>query len=638
MDLVRLRREAAALAQLAHPNVVAVYDLGRYGSTTAGPHDPTSTGAFLVMELVEGEDLSHWLRAPHSAEEILATFVGAGRGLAAAHAEGIVHRDFKPANVVVRDDGIAKVLDFGLARRGGRDSSVDEPVSDDERDVEASLLDTPLTQTGVVMGTPLYMAPEQHRGRPTDPRSDQYSFCLALAEALHGERIVAGKTFSELLRSKLELRLSPDAHRIAPTLCRALSRGLSVDPADRHPSMEVLLDALTPTRRGWLGVTLVAAVAVAGAVVLARPDERPASPTVDVLDGEALAEAMAYERAYIDGLGTAAKLISRTAGEGALRDFARRLRVRALAEDDPVLSAWSWYWEAESWDSVQEAATAASALTTAFYEAQAADVPFVAAHAASGMAFAMSALGDPGWETWVRHTLSVVERGELSPRDSGSIVADTALAYAAVGDMEQAAVMLQDAVDTIVAEAGWDAEALEWPVSNLTGALWGSGRFDEAIVWAERSMALRRAIHEPMAGEVGISKLTLGLILLDAGAPIEAVAPLLEARAIFAASESTEQECGAMNELARAMAGMDRLPEAIALQSEALELFAKVPGDYKHTFAQGALALARWSQQLGRVADARKAYRSVLDLHDGSELVAELQQQARAELVALPGG
>jgi tetratricopeptide (TPR) repeat protein/predicted Ser/Thr protein kinase len=145
----QLREEARAIAKLAHPNVIAVYDVGEADGEV-----------FVAMEHVEGQTLRDWLRTPRSTSEILDVFVQAGRGLAAAHAAGLVHRDVKPSNIMVGTDGRARVLDFGLARTG--------------------------VEEGVIAGTPAYMAPEQRRGERTDARADQYAFAVALSEALFG--------------------------------------------------------------------------------------------------------------------------------------------------------------------------------------------------------------------------------------------------------------------------------------------------------------------------------------------------------------------------------------------------------------------------------------------------------------------
>jgi eukaryotic-like serine/threonine-protein kinase len=254
----RLLREAQAMARLAHPNVVAIHDVGTLGDRV-----------FMAMELVEGVTLGEWLTAaPREAAAILAVFVQAGRGLAAAHAAGIVHRDFKPANVLVGHDGRVRVTDFGLAR-ARRDPEV---VADLGR---APTLVGLRTETGAVLGTPLYMAPEQHRGDPIDARTDQFAFCVALYEALHRQRPFRGATADELAAEVLAGHLVPPpaSSRVPDRASRAVARGLAVDPADRHPTMDALLEQLAPApRRGrWIAAAgLVAAGLVAAALTLGR--------------------------------------------------------------------------------------------------------------------------------------------------------------------------------------------------------------------------------------------------------------------------------------------------------------------------------------------------------------------------------
>ncbi len=178
----RLVREAQAMARLSHPNVVAVYDV-----------EDTPRGVVLVMELVDGVTLQRWLRTERAWREVLASFVDAGRGLAAAHAQGLLHRDFKPANVLVASDGRVKVTDFGLAKSAPDGPASIQRASASFPSVDPSLLESSevsiadeLTHAGTVIGTPKYMAPEQHCGEPLDAAVDQYAFCVVLWEALAG--------------------------------------------------------------------------------------------------------------------------------------------------------------------------------------------------------------------------------------------------------------------------------------------------------------------------------------------------------------------------------------------------------------------------------------------------------------------
>ncbi|HEX3763327.1 MAG TPA: protein kinase [Kofleriaceae bacterium] len=229
----RTEREARVLASVVHPNVVTIHDIGHWRGRT-----------YIAMEYLGGGSLRTWLGARHREwREILAIFLEAARGLGAIHRAGLVHRDFKPDNVLLGSDGRVRIADFGLARP----VRTTEPRVDDRPrgSQPMSPIDAPLTATGACLGTPGYMAPEAERGDEVDARADQYSLCVAL-------------------RTALDRRASP--RWIAPIL----DRGLDPDPARRHASMAELVDALERplrTRRRWL---VPAVVAAAGAVAIWR--------------------------------------------------------------------------------------------------------------------------------------------------------------------------------------------------------------------------------------------------------------------------------------------------------------------------------------------------------------------------------
>ncbi len=252
---LRLLREARAIARLSHPNVVAVYDVGRLDTAVHGP------GVYVVMELVEGEDLAQWLTTPRSVAEILDAYLAAGRGLAAAHEHGLLHRDFKPHNVLRGRDGRVRVADFGLTRAS--DGLVIAETTDPAAVVS-------LTADGAIVGTPLYMAPEQHRGAPVDARADQYAYCFALREALWG-RPKLGE-LAALVAFKHVAPTLPPRRGVPRAIARAIERGLHPDPDSRWPSMHALLAALAAGRQGRMRQGVVVAIAaLVGAVILARP-------------------------------------------------------------------------------------------------------------------------------------------------------------------------------------------------------------------------------------------------------------------------------------------------------------------------------------------------------------------------------
>jgi serine/threonine protein kinase len=263
----RLLREAQAMARLSHPEVITVHDVGSLGDQL-----------FVAMEYVEGETLRQWRRAKHrSCAEVLAVYERAGGGLAAAHEAGLIHRDFKPDNVLVGRDGRVRVTDFGLARSVDEGQSAATLAAAEVEPGSGRILTT-LTRTGMLLGTPAYMAPEQLRGGAADARSDVFSFCVALYEALYGERPFEGSNVV-LLQSEIELGhvRSPPVMTPVPRWLRAvLLRGLLASPRERFASMRALLDGLRAAhgasrRRKARTITAVAlVVGVASLAVVAR--------------------------------------------------------------------------------------------------------------------------------------------------------------------------------------------------------------------------------------------------------------------------------------------------------------------------------------------------------------------------------
>ncbi len=287
----RLHREAQALARLSHPSVVTVFDVGDFEDDT-----------FVAMELVDGMTLRDWSKQrPRTWREVVRVLVAAGRGLAAAHAAGIVHRDIKPDNIVVGDDGSVKLVDFGLARDlGDRSFDSNDAISGESGSDASSSSSSSMrrleqvTQHDHVVGTPAYMPPEQ-RGHSidADERSDQFSFCATLYEALYNQ-----KPFKMSRKNVLDpeeqptvadrpgvavrtLAAPPPAKTTVPAwLQRVVVRGLAVDKQHRYPSVEALLreldrDPQRTRRRIALGVA--ALVAVVGLAVLATQRLMPSA-------------------------------------------------------------------------------------------------------------------------------------------------------------------------------------------------------------------------------------------------------------------------------------------------------------------------------------------------------------------------
>ncbi len=279
----RMLREARALAKLSHPNVITVYDVG------------TDDGqVFVAMELVSGRDLRRWLEQRRAADwrEVLELFIAAGRGLAAAHEVALVHRDFKPENVLVGDDGRVRVLDFGLARLhrpvdAETDGAAGSSTDGDDRAIAqlpTAQLTGGLTETGTMIGTPLYMAPELYAGKAADERSDQFAFCASLYEGVYRQLPFGSRTLAVHIDAVAAGRVvaPPDDSPVPVVLWQLIARGLDPDPLARHADMHALLAALervanepavTELPSGgssfrWFSLVLVVLLAVTGLVGL----------------------------------------------------------------------------------------------------------------------------------------------------------------------------------------------------------------------------------------------------------------------------------------------------------------------------------------------------------------------------------
>jgi predicted Ser/Thr protein kinase len=241
----RLQREALAMAKLAHPNVVTVFEIGSFEDRL-----------YVAMEYVRGGTLRDWLAHGRTWQQVVAMLLEIGAGLAAAHDAGLVHRDLKPENILVGTDGRPRVSDFGLARVG---ASVTE--------VADVALDAKMTVTGAVVGTPAYMAPEQLAGELVDARSDQFAFCVVAWEALFGKRPWGGATLKELEKAIHEHELA-SSRDVPERVRRVFERGLAIEPADRYPDVRALLaalrDAIAPRTRWWIAAAALGTALIVG--------------------------------------------------------------------------------------------------------------------------------------------------------------------------------------------------------------------------------------------------------------------------------------------------------------------------------------------------------------------------------------
>ncbi len=306
---LRLQREAKSMAKLSHPNVVSVYEVGNDGEQV-----------YVAMELVDGQDIGLWCAAERSEREILAVYLQAGEGLSAAHRAGLIHRDFKPQNVLVDTDGRVLVTDFGLAIQNSELSTKERL----QEAAEGMLASDSITKTGIILGTPVYMAPEQHLGKQLDARSDQFSFCVSLYEALCGERPYPGERYDTLREQVVDstARLLPASVKVSAAVRSAIAKGLSRNPDDRFPTMPKLLESLGYRKRrkrlsGVSRVGIALALMLVGGVAVyiltSSSSSSAASCEVDtgVLDG-------IWDARVRDGLSTD---FEATGVPGALRNF-----------------------------------------------------------------------------------------------------------------------------------------------------------------------------------------------------------------------------------------------------------------------------------------------------------------------------
>jgi predicted Ser/Thr protein kinase len=319
----RLLREARAMARLTHPNIITIYEIGSEGGRD-----------FVTMELIDGGSLSDWLRsAPRSQRDIIDAFLAAGRGLAAAHEAGIVHRDFKPHNVLRSSSGRIVVGDFGLA------TGLDTQVASADIPIEAY---TTLTATGSWVGTPAYMAPEQWNGGAITPATDQFAFCVALWEALAGQRPFRGDSVEQLRGAVTGGPDKLDASRIPMRLRPVLRRGLDPDPAKRWPNMTALLAALRPDRKKLYvgGAALVGLALSISVVVLALTRGAPGPVAADPFARKRQAEEALAEATRTEAANRFAAQVKRDAARAARdvnRELANALREGTLELDLELL-------------------------------------------------------------------------------------------------------------------------------------------------------------------------------------------------------------------------------------------------------------------------------------------------------------
>jgi len=641
----RLFREARTLAQLQHPNVVGVYEVVDH------PDAP-----FLAMELVDGVTLTTWLETERTWREIVAVVAQAGRGLAAAHARGLVHRDFKPDNVLVDNSGDrrVRVADFGLA-------SIDDTFVAANADCKATRV------TVTAAGTPAYMAPELIEGAPPDVRSDVYAFAITLFEALHGEHPFEGKNVRALWLEMAAGHVRDGKRRIPAWLDRCVRRGLAVDPDERWPDIATFVAALErrPRRRLALAAGMVAAcAATAGAAYTMTPaavDECAAGADLvgdawnPMLRATTVAQLATSSRDLNPATATA-NIIDHWAGSWKLGRRAacsagerRPARIacldRELSELRSLLETWS------SGAGIERAVSAAAALPASTACNSAADSPLIAQplivriiEAKTLWRTGRSAQALPNVPALLRDAEAIGHHDTLAQalliasyieHDTGTDTEATAHARRAAAEASKSgdhallySALVQQAYQRIDEGAPADAlgildaaEALsargvpnpEQVIIARGGALMRLGRTTEAITHYDKAIALLEAnsLRDPTA------KIAMGVALAGRGNAYldgrNAGRGILDQKRALALQESSygprhPEVARTLYDIAQSEIDMQLLDDASAHLARAREIFVGAYGEQHPEVGQVDVARATNAKRQGHIDEARAMF------------------------------
>jgi tetratricopeptide (TPR) repeat protein len=642
----RLLREAQAMAKISHPNVLQVFESGTHAGRV-----------FLALEFIDGQTLEGWLAArPRRWREVVEVFLQAGRGLQAAHAAGLVHRDFKPANVLVDRSDRARVMDFGLARAAGPAPSTApaEPLGGNT----PSLLHDPLTRTGAVMGTPLYMAPEQHLVGDVDGRTDEFAFCVALYEALWGQRPFPGDGLHALALSVVQgrVREPPRGRGVPNWLRRVVLRGLQVDPAARYPDMGALLADLgrdrAAQRRRWLLGLGVAASLGAGAWGLAagRADAPRCDGAAGLLAGvwdpeRAVAVRAAFAasgRPYAEPTWSKVQVVldDHARGWAALRTAACEAHARGEASDELLDAGMACLARrrSELKAVVDRLAEANGEVVDRAVAAVRGLSPLAVCGDAGALLARVKPPDDPALRDEVerlRAQLDQAQAAQLAGKyPSGvTIAADVAVAADAVGYrplIAEARLQLGElhgrasdfpAADRELWASLWAAEAgrhdaaaaAAW--TELVRSATKQGRFADARRWAERAgAAVARLGDDPRAEARLINELG-SLEYYDGhhAAAVEQYQRALELRRAALGPDHPDV-AATLGNLGNALFGAKRSDEAIAALEQALALREALLGPDHPDVATALNNLGVVDKNLGRVDKALAAYRRAREI------------------------
>ncbi len=570
LGAARLLREAQSLARVSHPNVVQVYEVGQHEDEI-----------FLAMEFVRGATLRSWLDGtPRSWREVLAVYLQAGRGLAAAHAAGVVHRDFKPDNVMLGDDGRVRVMDFGLARAP---APTDTQPQDELLRTQDSASSPTLTAEGTLVGTPAYMAPEQYRRGDVDAQSDQFAFCVALFEALFGQRPFVGDSLRSLAASVQRGEIREPPRRGVPRWLRQIvTRGLAVLPAQRWPNMAALLtriergQALARLRGLSLGLVSLGLVAAAAwgwrQADLTRKSAActAAGASIDEVWNDTTRAALrdSFAATGVDDAAQMAERVmpwlDRQAGEWSA---ARR----ELCMDSEVRGLWSADLDERAQWCLDERRMVLAALIAELARADKA-VLQKAVPAAVGLQSVA--------ECRDATTLARLPAPPLAARDEARAVRAE---FARMSSLQAAGRFKE--VTPLAAATRDRAQALAWPPLRAEADLWVARSLELQGTWAEAATALEDAGFAAMAaGALGLAAdATIGLVMLTGQKLARAEDGLRWARFADLALTTLEPRPGLRSAaklsnlaLVRGLAG--KFAEARALQEQAIAIYEATLG------------------------------------------------------------
>jgi eukaryotic-like serine/threonine-protein kinase len=589
----RIVREARLMARLDHPNVVRIHDVGQ-----------TDERIYLAMELVQGSTLRQFLQARRRPlAEVLAVLGAAGQGLAAAHDAGLVHRDFKPDNVLVGDDGGVRVADFGLAQLVApepvRASTQRVPLADG--DALASL-----TRSGTLVGTPAYMAPEQLFGDPVDARSDQFAFCVVLWEAVLGARPFAAESLEALASAIMRQQLEPPppGRRMPGWLRRTLVRGLAPDPRARHASMHALLAALeaAPRRRRVLRAAVVGlglATVITGALAIADPGRRCAIDTLPRTDPGQRAALVAAVQATGPGGAARARQLERILDE----------RARAwLDAREAVCAGGAW----PRSPAVAGTTAPIECLARTRLRLERLEQQLLAGDEAAVDGLLAAALAAPSPHTCV----AIASPDDVEPAHAAVVEAELALAR---GRLDEAAEQLQAAGGVDEPAGRIAAGALAWRRGETIAA---AEAFHAAAAAAETAGLERQAAHA-------------WVHVVELAAAVDPTAASRQAPLARAAVDRVGDESGLGLRLELALR-TDPASSATAGLAAAMRALARTHGDDDPRLAAGHHAWAAHHRAAGRPADAVAAELRAIAItqaaygRDDPRLVPLLQRLAEA--------